>query len=259
MAPRLDPKLAADAAAWISNVVSSVAIIFVNKVLMGRAGFEFVYGERWCLCMWGGVKRRAGCGGEGGSGTFPPLLDPCRSLEHAHPPPSPATTLCALHYVACAASTTAINASRAASASAASSSSDARTPRTLPRRDLAIFTATANASIVSLNLSLMLNKVGFYQVAKLLIIPFVCGVERVWLGRRFTPSVAAAVGIVVIGVAIVTVSDVTSVGGASALGASVAAVSVVSSGMQQILCRVLQQAHGLTAHELLSVTAPAQV
>ena len=105
----------------------------------------------------------------------------------------------------------------------------------------------------------MLNKVGFYQVAKLLIIPFVCGVERVWLGRRFTPAVTAAVGVVIVGVAIVTVSNVTSVGGASTLGASVAAVSVVSSGMQQILCRVMQQAHGLTAHELLSVTAPAQV
>ncbi len=30
--------------------------------------------------------------------------------------------------------------------------------------DLALFTATANTSIVTLNLSLLLNKVGFYQV-----------------------------------------------------------------------------------------------
>ena len=30
--------------------------------------------------------------------------------------------------------------------------------------DLILFTATANTSIVTLNLSLMLNKVGFYQV-----------------------------------------------------------------------------------------------
>ena len=30
--------------------------------------------------------------------------------------------------------------------------------------DLVLFTATANTSIVTLNLSLMLNKVGFYQV-----------------------------------------------------------------------------------------------
>ncbi len=31
------------------------------------------------------------------------------------------------------------------------------------RADLLLFTATANLSIVSLNLSLMLNRVGFYQ------------------------------------------------------------------------------------------------
>ena len=87
---------------------------------------------------------------------------------------------------------------------------------------------TANLSIMSLNLSLMLNTVGFYQVcaarsmaakqpaaaqrqrcrlqiAKLLIIPFVCLVEKFWLGRRFTPSVVTAITIVVIGVAIVYV------------------------------------------------------
>jgi drug/metabolite transporter (DMT)-like permease len=74
-------------------------------------------------------------------------------------------------------------------------------------QDLAIFTATANASIISLNLSLMMNAVGFYQVAKLLIIPFVCGVERLWLGRRFSRQVTAAVAVVVVGVAIVYVGD----------------------------------------------------
>ncbi len=41
------------------------------------------------------------------------------------------------------------------------------------------------------------------QIAKLLIIPFVCGVEWVWLGRRFTASVIASILVVVVGVAIV--------------------------------------------------------
>ena len=83
-----------------------------------------------------------------------------------------------------------------------------RTPLLHPNPDLAIFTATANASIISLNLSLMLNAVGFYQVAKLLIIPFVCGVERAWFGRRFSRQVTAAVAVVVVGVAIVYVLGV---------------------------------------------------
>ena len=46
--------------------------------------------------------------------------------------------------------------------------------------------------------------------------------------------------------------------GGNPAGAAVAAISVVSSGMQQILCRSLQQKHGLSANELLSNTAPAQ-
>ena len=41
-------------------------------------------------------------------------------------------------------------------------------------------------------------------------------------------------------------------------GLAVAAMSVVSSGMQQIFCRTMQQKHKLSSHELLSNTAPAQ-
>lgn len=96
--------------------------------------------------------------------------------------------------------------------------------------DLTLFTATANLSIVCLNLSLMLNPVSLYQVwscdqlfvqldpkvaigrscfrcymqiAKLLIIPFVCLVEKFWLGKEFTRGVVTSVLVVVTGVAIV--------------------------------------------------------
>lgn len=47
--------------------------------------------------------------------------------------------------------------------------------------------------------------------------------------------------------------------GDNLLGLIVAALSVVSSGMQQIFCRSMQQKHKLSSHELLSNTAPAQV
>jgi hypothetical protein len=68
------------------------------------------------------------------------------------------------------------------------------------------FALIANVSIASLNVSLLVNSVGFYQIAKLLIIPFVCGVEAVWMRRRFTPPVLVAIATVVSGVAIVCVS-----------------------------------------------------
>ena len=41
-------------------------------------------------------------------------------------------------------------------------------------------------------------------------------------------------------------------------GIMIAGLSVVSSGMQQIFCRTMQQKHGLASHELLANTAPAQ-
>jgi solute carrier family 35 protein E3 len=41
------------------------------------------------------------------------------------------------------------------------------------------------------------------QIAKLLIIPFVCVVELVWLKRRFTGPVIGSVLTVIIGVGIV--------------------------------------------------------
>ena len=47
---------------------------------------------------------------------------------------------------------------------------------------------------------------GRAQIAKLLIIPFVCLVEAFWLGKVFTRSVVGAVLTVVAGVAIVCVA-----------------------------------------------------
>ena len=39
-------QLAADGAAWLGNVSTSVAIIFVNKVLMNVSGYGFRYGAQ---------------------------------------------------------------------------------------------------------------------------------------------------------------------------------------------------------------------
>eukprot|EP00955_Chlamydomonas_euryale_P017901 190732-Chlamydomonas_euryale.AAC.8 len=61
----------------------------------------------------------------------------------------------------------------------------------------------ASMSIGSLNLSLLINTVGFYQIAKLLIIPFVCVVEFVWMNRTFRPPVIGSILTVVLGVAVV--------------------------------------------------------
>jgi len=73
--------------------------------------------------------------------------------------------------------------------------------------DRIIFAIAANVSIASLNLSLMVNSVGFYQIAKLLIIPFTAVVQSVWLKESLTWQQSACTGVVLVGVAIVYVRD----------------------------------------------------
>lgn len=41
------------------------------------------------------------------------------------------------------------------------------------------------------------------QIAKLMVIPFVCCVEFVWMGRRFTSAVVCSILVVIMGVAVV--------------------------------------------------------
>ena len=47
---RVMGQLAGDVAAWAGNVSTSVAIVFVNKILMNASGYGFKYGA-YC-CSW---------------------------------------------------------------------------------------------------------------------------------------------------------------------------------------------------------------
>lgn len=55
-----------------------------------------------------------------------------------------------------------------------------------------------------------------------------------------------------------THSTVTKIEYRNLFGLVIAAISVVTSGMQQILCRTVQQKNKMASHELLARTAPAQ-
>eukprot|EP01025_Chloroclados_australasicus_P053912 TRINITY_DN638_c0_g1_i7.p1 TRINITY_DN638_c0_g1~~TRINITY_DN638_c0_g1_i7.p1 ORF type:complete len:283 (-),score=21.54 TRINITY_DN638_c0_g1_i7:969-1817(-) len=104
---------------------------------------------------------------------------------------------------------------------------------------------------MSLNLSLLINTVGFYQIAKLLVTPFVCVIEAVFLGRRFSIQVVAAIAMVVIGVGVVSVTDFQ----VKPLGLVVAMISVVASGSGQLLIRDLQTRLNMQPNELLLKSA----
>ncbi|CAI5497167.1 unnamed protein product [Closterium sp. Naga37s-1] len=101
----------------------------------------------------------------------------------------------------------------------------------VPLGELLAFSVVANASIVGMNFSLMLNTVGFYQIAKLSVLPTVCVLEWALHGRHYSRSVLGAIMIVLAGVAVCTVTD----------------------GIAMLHSR-----HAINSMSLLSLTAPTQ-
>ncbi|ONK76908.1 uncharacterized protein A4U43_C02F1140 [Asparagus officinalis] len=196
MAPtsKADRKAAADTAAWLFNVVTSVGIIMVNKALMATYGFSF------------------------------------------------ATTLTGLHFATTTVMTAALRWFGYIQ------------PSHLPLPELMKFAVFANLSIVGMNVSLMWNSVGFYQIAKLCIIPVSCLLEVMFDKIRYSRDTKLSILVVLIGVAVCTVTDVS----LNARGLIAAAIAVWSTALQQYYVHSLQRKYSLSSFSLLGHTAPVQ-
>ncbi|EXB64488.1 hypothetical protein L484_006725 [Morus notabilis] len=102
-------------------------------------------------------------------------------------------------------------------------------PSHLPLSDLLKFVLFANFSIVGMNVSLMWNSVGFYQIAKLSMIPVSCFLEVVLDHVRYSRDTKLSILLVLIGVGVCTVTDVS----VNAKGFIAALVAVWSTALQQ--------------------------
>lgn len=156
-----------------------------------------------------------------------------------------ATTLCGVHFLC-----TWITSLLVKWFSAATS----KTPTKVPFTDVVLFCACADVSIVGMNMSLMMNTVGFYQISKLCTIPVICVIDYVWFYKRFHEKVMVSTAVVLLGVAVATVSDV----GLNGAGLAVAALAVLATAGQQVLIGALQKTHSITANDLVGQTAPIQ-
>ncbi|PHU20147.1 UDP-galactose transporter 2 [Capsicum chinense] len=124
----------------------------------------------------------------------------------------------------------------------------------LPLPDLLKFILFANFSIVGMNVSLMWNSVGFYQIAKLTMIPVSCLLEVVFDKIRYSRDTKLSIAVVLLGVAVCTVTDVS----VNAKGFIAAFIAVWSTSLQQYYVHYLQRKYSLTSFNLLGHTAPAQ-
>ncbi|CAM6087190.1 unnamed protein product [Calypogeia fissa] len=127
-------------------------------------------------------------------------------------------------------------------------------PSHLPALDLAKFALCANFSIVGMNVSLMWNSVGFYQIAKLSMIPVSCLFEVLFDKIRYSRDTKLSITVVLLGVAVCTVSDVS----VNAKGFIAAAIAVWCTALQQYYVHSLQKKYSLGSFDLLGHTAPVQ-
>ncbi|KAL6576054.1 UDP-rhamnose/UDP-galactose transporter 5 [Orobanche hederae] len=124
----------------------------------------------------------------------------------------------------------------------------------LPVSELLKFILFANFSIVGMNVSLMWNSVGFYQIAKLSMIPVSCFLEVVLDSMQYSRDTKLSILVVLLGVGICTVNDMS----VNAKGFIAAFVAVWSTSLQQYYVHFLQRKHSIGSFNLLGQTAPPQ-
>lgn len=127
-------------------------------------------------------------------------------------------------------------------------------PSYLPLPELVKFVFFANLSIVGMNVSLMWNSVGFYQIAKLCIIPVLCILEILFDKVRYSRDTKLSIVLVLVGVAVCTVTDVS----VNSQGLLAAVIAVWGTALQQHYVHHLQWKYSLGSFNLLGHTAPAQ-
>eukprot|EP01063_Lacrimia_lanifica_P004452 TRINITY_DN1249_c0_g2_i1.p1 TRINITY_DN1249_c0_g2~~TRINITY_DN1249_c0_g2_i1.p1 ORF type:complete len:347 (+),score=121.51 TRINITY_DN1249_c0_g2_i1:64-1104(+) len=191
-----------DLLVFAMNVVTCVSIVMVNKQLMSKAGYAFLF----------------------------------------------ATTLSGAHFVITGVATRVMRRWKEGSQAVSTEK------KSLPLMDLITFVVIANTSLVSLNVSLMVNKVSMYQIAKLAIPVITAVVERFWFGSSYSGAQYIAMLVTLIGISNVG-ADELKVGGDGYFGVIVAAVSAVSSSFQQILCGYYQRKNNMSSQEFLSAVS----
>ena len=127
-------------------------------------------------------------------------------------------------------------------------------PSHLPFSELLKFIFFANFSIVGMNVSLMWNSVGFYQIAKLSMIPVSCLLEVCLDKVRYSRDTKLSICVVLLGVGVCTVTDVS----VNMKGCVAAFIAVWSTSLQQYYVHYLQRKYSLSSFNLLGHTAPAQ-
>ena len=103
-----------------------------------------------------------------------------------------------------------------------------------------------------MNLNLQYNSVGFYQLSKLVCIPFTLSVQYVFYDIRVSKAVQITLIPIIVGVGYATVYDLD----INFIGTCFAICAVVATSMAQIFTNTYQKSLGCDALQLLYHTSP---
>eukprot|EP00756_Hemistasia_phaeocysticola_P058259 Hpha_TRINITY_DN34889_c0_g1::TRINITY_DN34889_c0_g1_i1::g.167938::m.167938/K15285/SLC35E3; solute carrier family 35, member E3 len=106
--------------------------------------------------------------------------------------------------------------------------------------------------VVLTNISLQLNTVGFYQLAKVLTTPVIVTIQTLFYGESFSWAIKLSLALTCVGVAISSATDV----GLNLLGAIVAAIAVLVTSQYQIWVGTKQKELECNSWQLLYYQAP---
>ena len=120
------------------------------------------------------------------------------------------------------------------------------------RRDVALTSASYVGYVCLTQLSLQVNSVGFYQVAKIAVTPLVCVIQWALFSATYSTAMKLSLTLVCLGVALATVADLS----VTVLGIGVAFVGSCFTATYQIFAGSMQRKLGLDSNQLVYNVAP---
>lgn len=126
------------------------------------------------------------------------------------------------------------------------------TDKRVPRASAALLGFTQVASVAFVNLSLLHNSVGTYQLFKFTNVFVTCVIEYMWLKKVYSAGIYASIAVLVLGVCVATVSSVNF----SRLGILHGSLGSVTTAVYQIITKKVQTENDVSALQLLQHAMP---
>ena len=129
-----------------------------------------------------------------------------------------------------------------------------RRVKTIPVYKLILLSFLVVASIVLMNFNLKANSIGFYQMSKLVCIPYMVFHKMVFKHQKFTLFELFSLGVLIFGVALFSVSDIE----VNLIGTIYAILAILSTVFNQMMTEDLQKQYELNGQELQLAIAPSE-